>query len=85
MTRILALALLSAATPLAAQPLPTPGPATSSQPTYLPQVPRDVAAIRDAALNDDYAWDIVEGLTSEIGQGLAGTEAEARARDLAVA
>ena len=38
-----------------------------------------------AALNDDYAWDIVEGLTTEVGQRLAGTEAEARARDWAVA
>ena len=81
------IAALAAATsvPLAAQPLPTPTPAPSSKPTYLPQVPRQIAAIRDAALNDDYAWDIVEGLTTEIGQRLGGTEAEARARDWAVA
>ena len=44
-----------------------------------------VAALRDAALDDDYAWDIVEGLTTEVGPRLAGTEAEARARDWAVA
>jgi hypothetical protein len=44
-----------------------------------------IAALRDAALNDDYAWDITEGLTTEVGQRLAGTEAEARARDWAVA
>jgi carboxypeptidase Q len=31
------------------------------------------------------AWDIVEGLTTEVGPRLAGTEAEARARDWAVA
>ncbi|HEY6662162.1 MAG TPA: M20/M25/M40 family metallo-hydrolase [Sphingomicrobium sp.] len=44
-----------------------------------------VAALRDHALdNDHYAWDIVEGLTTEVGQRLAGTEAEARARDWAV-
>ena len=44
-----------------------------------------VAALRDAALDhDDYAWDIVEGLTTEVGQRLAATEAEARARDWAV-
>ena len=43
-----------------------------------------IAALRDAALKDDYAWDIVEGLTTEVGQRLAGTEAEARARDWAV-
>ena len=42
-------------------------------------------ALRDAALKDDVAWDIVEGLTTEVGQRLAGTEAEARAREWAVA
>ena len=36
------------------------------------------------APRDDVAWSIVEGLTTEIGQRLAGTEAEARARDWAV-
>jgi hypothetical protein len=41
-------------------------------------------ALRDAALDDTIAWDIVEGLTTEVGQRLAGTEAEARARDWAV-
>ncbi|MEA3051285.1 MAG: carboxypeptidase [Sphingomonadales bacterium] len=40
--------------------------------------------LRDAALKDDVAWDIVEGLTTEVGPRLAGTEAEARARDWAV-
>ncbi|MEA3064448.1 MAG: carboxypeptidase [Sphingomonadales bacterium] len=40
--------------------------------------------LRDAALRDDVAYDIVEGLTTEIGQRLAGTEAEARAREWAV-
>jgi carboxypeptidase Q len=47
--------------------------------------PDRIAATRDKALKDDVAWDIVEGLTTEIGQRLAGTEAEARARDWAVA
>ena len=40
----------------------------------------DAAALRDAALKDDLAWEITEGLTTEIGQRLAATEAEARAR-----
>jgi hypothetical protein len=41
--------------------------------------------LRDAALKgDQVAWDIVEDLTTEIGPRLAGTEAEARARDWAV-
>src|SRR6185436_8066340 len=44
-----------------------------------------VATLRDhAPESDHYAWDIVEGLTTEVGQRLAGTEAEARARDWAV-
>ena len=44
-----------------------------------------VAALRDNALNNDhYAWDITEGLTTEVGQRLAATEAEARARAWAV-
>ena len=33
----------------------------------------------------DLGYDIVEGLTTEVGQRLAGTEAESRARDWAVA
>lgn len=44
----------------------------------------DPAALRDAALRDEIAWDITEGLTTEIGPRLAGTEAEARARAWAV-
>lgn len=45
----------------------------------------DPAVLRDAALQDNVAWDIVEGLTTEVGPRLAGTEAEARARQWAVA
>lgn len=44
-----------------------------------------IAALRDKALNDDsIAYDIVEGLTTEIGPRQGGTEAEARARDWSV-
>ena len=39
-----------------------------------------VAKLRDAALADTVAYDIVEGLTTEVGQRMPGTEAEARAR-----
>ena len=47
--------------------------------------PPDPAALRDAALNGDtLAWDLLEGLTTEVGQRMAGTEAEARAREWAV-
>ncbi|WP_267386255.1 M20/M25/M40 family metallo-hydrolase [Sphingomonas sp. GC_Shp_3] len=44
-----------------------------------------VAALRDAALNDDVAWDIVEGITTEIGPRPDGSDAEVRARTWAVA
>jgi hypothetical protein len=67
--------LLAAAVPALAQQAPAP----------LPPVDAKVAALRDAALRDDYAWEIVEGVTTEVGQRLAGTEAEARARVWAVA
>jgi len=47
--------------------------------------PPDPAALRDAALaGDAVAWDILEGLTTEVGQRLAGTEAEERGRQWAV-
>ncbi|WP_260599033.1 M20/M25/M40 family metallo-hydrolase [Sphingomonas endolithica] len=45
-----------------------------------PKVDASVAKLRDAALNDKVAYDIVEGLTTEVGPRLAGTDAEARAR-----
>jgi hypothetical protein len=65
--------LLAAASPLAAQ--------VHASPLVDPKV----AALRDAALTgDSYAWEITEGLTTEVGPRLAGTEAEARARDWAV-
>ena len=65
-----------------------PALAQTSVASLPPPVVQDpnIGALRDDALhNDHYAWDIVEGLTTEVGQRLAGTEAEARARDWAVA
>ena len=56
----------------------------SSTPAFA-QTDAAVAAARDAALNDDTALDFTEALTTEIGPRQAGTEAEARARDWAVA
>ncbi|MGE0775604.1 MAG: M20/M25/M40 family metallo-hydrolase, partial [Sphingomonadaceae bacterium] len=50
-----------------------------AQPTHV-----DPAALRDRALQDDTAWTIVRDLTTEIGPRLAGTDAEARARDWAM-
>ncbi|WP_157217050.1 M20/M25/M40 family metallo-hydrolase [Flavisphingomonas formosensis] len=49
------------------------------------EIPEKAAALRDSALQDEVAWSITEGLTTEVGQRLAATEAEARARDWAVA
>lgn len=62
---------------LAALALPLPALAQPS--------PAEVARLRDAALTDRVAWDITEGLTTEIGPRMAGTPDEARARTWAVA
>jgi carboxypeptidase Q len=76
-TLIAALLLASAAPALAQTSITTLPPPALVDPR--------VAALRDHALETDhYAWDIVEGLTTEVGQRLAGTEADARARDWAV-
>src|SRR3989337_1854930 len=53
-------------------------------PAAAPTGSSQAARLRAAALADDYAWEIVEGLTTEVGPRLAGTEAEARARDWSV-
>jgi hypothetical protein len=68
---------LSAAPAIAQQSISTLPPSVVTDPR--------IAALRDNALvNDHYAWDITEGLTTEVGQRLAATEAEARAREWAV-
>ena len=43
------------------------------------------AALQDKALADETAWEIVEGLTTEVGPRPAGSAGEARAREWAVA
>jgi carboxypeptidase Q len=71
-----ALAATALSSPLVAQTRP-------QQRTDVPAAPKvdaSVAKLRDAALNDTVAYDIVEGLTTEVGPRLAGTDAEARAR-----
>ena len=80
-----AAALLATAAVVSAQTAAPPAVPASTLPPIAPLVPPEIAALRDAALDHDlYAWDIVEGLTTEVGQRLAGTEAEARARVWAV-
>lgn len=55
-------------------------------PLFAANAAHDPAALRDAALNGDtLAWEITEGLTTEIGQRRAASDEEARARDWAVA
>ena len=51
-----------------------------SQPVQMPSVDPKVAELRDGALEDDTAWEILEALTTEVGPRLGGTPAEARAR-----
>lgn len=70
---------------LAASALAAPSFAQRDAPAAPAPVDARVAALRDAALTDNLAYDIVEGLTTEVGQRLAATEAEARARTWAVA
>ena len=65
-----AAALLASASSLAAQIIPPSA---------------KVAELRDTALKDELAYEITEGLTTEVGQRLAGTEAEARGRTWSVA
>ena len=73
MNKLVALALAALPLPLMAQTPPAGGLAAHA------------AQLRDAALDDGVAWDVVEGLTSEIGARPGGSDAERRARDWGVA
>ena len=60
--------------------------ADSTAATTIPQAAIDKAVeLRERALKDDVAYAIVEGLTTEIGPRLAGSEADQKARDWMVA
>lgn len=50
----------------------------------LPAHAQNVSALREAALSDRLAYDLVEGLSTEVGPRPAGSAAEARARAWAV-
>ena len=68
--------------PLVLAPAASP---PSSQVHHSPGRPENRCVTRQGAhQRDQYAWDITEGLTTEVGPRLAGTEAEAGARDWAV-
>ena len=45
-----------------------------------PEIERTVQYLIEQAGNDDVGLDFVEDLTTEVGQRLAGSESEARAR-----
>ena len=52
--------------------------------SYSPADVETAKLLRDDAMSGTRAWNIVESLTTEVGPRLAGSEAEARARDWAV-
>jgi hypothetical protein len=85
----LGLAALALATSANAQQQPgfqaaiNPQPAPAVAPISAEQQ-RTVERLRATALESDRAWEIVENLVTEVGPRLAGSEAEARARDWAV-
>ncbi|WP_374576021.1 M20/M25/M40 family metallo-hydrolase [Phenylobacterium sp.] len=54
-------------------------------PAHAGDLATTAAALRDKALADSTAWDVVESLTTEIGPRPTGSPAAARARDWAVA
>ncbi|HEX8384427.1 MAG TPA: M20/M25/M40 family metallo-hydrolase [Sphingomonas sp.] len=84
MIKTILLSTLLAAPALAQTPVITQ-PAAPAPPARPVTLPPEIARLRDAALKDDLAYEITEGLTTEVGQRLAGTEAEARGRTWAVA
>lgn len=53
--------------------------ATPTQTTIAQKSIDAAVQLRERALNDDTAWKFVEGLTTEVGPRLAGSEADARA------
>lgn len=68
------IALFAAASTLFLNPAVTVAAPTAAKSISVPE-------LRDKTLqSDDIAYDIIEGLTTEIGQRQAGTQAEARAR-----
>ena len=65
---------------------PTLYAAQDSAPTRIPQAAIAQASIlREQALKDDVAYAIIEGLTTEVGQRLAGSENDPKAREWMIA
>lgn len=93
MKKLFAGALAFAAASTAQAQTPTPGFVQASNPPaqqaeaapIAPRQQRAIERLQAAALASDHAYEIVESLVTEIGPRLAASEAEARARDWAVA
>lgn len=72
--------------PLAVLLLASPLALAAGKPTTLsPHALQTAAELRQAALADDTAWGFTEGLTTEIGPRLAGSENDLRAREWVIA
>ena len=89
---LLASALLALPLPAPAQTPASAAPEVDATPAAENARPLDVAAVparvtqaRDAALTDRVAYELVRDLTTQVGPRMAGTAAEARARNWAVA
>lgn len=81
---VAALALASSAQAQQSAPTP-PAPAAPVVAPINAEQQRNVDRLRTAALESNLAWDIVEDLVTQVGPRLGGSEAEARARQWAVA
>jgi len=58
----------------------------ADKPTRIPEAALTTAAeLRERALADDTAWEFTEGLTTEVGERLAGGENDAKAREWVIA
>lgn len=80
------IALAGVSSAAAQQAAPTSAPPAGLQPAPISaDIQRTLDRLREAALHDDHGYDTVQSLVTEIGPRLAGSEAEARARDWAVA
>lgn len=58
---------------------------TAAAPAAAQDLARGAVTVRDKALADSTAWDVVESLTTEVGPRMVGSPAMVRARDWGVA
>jgi Zn-dependent M28 family amino/carboxypeptidase len=84
MSRLVLLAL-AASTAMALPAAAKPKPAAPPSPPTAEQVIATATQLRDKALADQTAWDIVESVTTEVGARPAGTPAAERAKDWGLA